>query len=400
MIQKRTDLFSNAFVLLFPFAVLWVPLGGEVLSLLVLLWWLVQGFMTGDFVRSTWQNDKARRILLALLTIIFIKIMSLAWSVAPDLTWRDIKKHLHLLMFIPFVILLKGINKEKRLNQAIVGALLAGAALAIPTWVLSGMPWSAYEYAGATGNSLIFGLIFTLWVIAYVMSLSRGIRWFDWFALAALFFLLFLNVKRSVPLVLLGGLILSGFALNRGKFNWTGWKIKTALAFALSGVLVIFYLRRAKWSLLIEETRSFFEVGSSGGSIDARLTMVGIAWNSWLQNPLLGSGAGSAREVISRSTYSQTVLGHFNHFHNIFLQWLSDVGIIGFTLSVGALWVIHRTITASDDGRFSGYWYRSWFHSLVPVTVLFGLANLSFGINLFHLVFVFVLALAVSGEDS
>lgn len=396
----RSERLAAAFLLSFPFAVLWVPLGGEVLSFLVLLWWLFQGFKTGDFVQSIWHNAQAKRILLALLAIIAVKVISLALSVAPDLTWRDIKKHLHLLMFIPFVIFLKGINNEKRLKQAIVGALLAGAALAIPKWVLSGMPWSGYEYAGATGNSLIFGLIFMLWVVAYVMSLSRGIRWFDWFALAALFLLLILNGKRSVPLVLLAGLVLSGFALNRRKFNWTGWRIKTALTFASLGVLVIFYLSKAKWSRLIEEARSFFEVGSSGGSIDVRLTMIGIAWDSWLQNPLLGSGAGSAREVISRSSYSQTILANSNHFHNIFLQWLSDVGIIGFALSIGALWVIHSTITSRKDGRFYDYWYHSWFYVLVPITVLFGLVNLSFGINIFHLVFVFVLALAVYGEDS
>ena len=143
-----SERFAAAFLLSFPLAVLSAPLGGEVLPLLVLLWWLFQGFKTDDFVQSIWHNSQAKRILLALLAIIAVKVISLAWSVEPGLSWRDFKKHLHLLMFIPFTILLRRLNnKEQCLKQALVCVFLAGVALALPSWVQSGMTLAGYDYA-------------------------------------------------------------------------------------------------------------------------------------------------------------------------------------------------------------------------------------------------------------
>lgn len=398
---NKSDKWVSAFVLLFPFVVLWVPLGGEVLSLMVLLWWLFKSFKTGDFILSIWRNNNTRRIFLSLLAIIFIKISSLVWSIDPDLSWRDVKKHLHLLMFIPFLFFLQGVNKEKLLKKALAGAFLAGGGLAIARWGQSGMPLSNFEYAGATGNSLVFGLILTLWAIAYVLSLSRGIHWFDWLVLGALLLLIIFNGKRSVPLITFMGLFFSGFYLYRGKCGISVWKRNFSVAMVLSCMVIIFYINRPNWVILLQQVKSFFEVGLTGGSIDSRLQLAGIAWGNWLDNPWLGSGAGTAHEVIARSAYSQTNLSHFNHFHNIFLQWLSDVGILGFALSVGAMSVIHCSISSVGDGvESSESWCRSWFMSLIPVTLLYGLANLSFGINLFHLVFAFVLALALSSKNS
>ena len=398
----RSERFAAAFLLSFPLAVLWVPLGGEVLSLLVLLWWLFQGFKTGDFVQSIWHNAQAKRILLALLAIIAVKVISLAWSVAPDLSLRDIKKHLHLLMFIPFTILLRRLNnKEQCLKQALVCAFLAGVALALPSWVQSGMTLSGYDYAGATPNSLIFGLILTLMVIPYLLSLYGGLRWFDWFVIAAVFLLLIFNGKRSVLLALSVGLLLSGFHLFRGRHFLTSWKKNVAVVLSVAALMTLFYLMRAKWVLLSQETQSYFELGLTGGSIDTRFALARVAWENWLQNPWLGSGAGTVREVVARSAFSQTNLSHYNHYHNLFLQWLSDFGLLGFASLLTALWVLHRAITgSSQSGQADSPWFESWFVSLIPLTICFGLTNLSFGINLFHLFFAFVLALAVSGPKS
>lgn len=153
--------------------------------------------------------------------------------------------------------------------------------------------------------------------------------------------------------------------------------------------------------LLSQEVQTFFEHGLKGGSIDTRLALVGVAWENWLQNPWLGSGAGTAREVVARSAFSQTNLSHYNHFHNLFLQWLSDLGLLGFALLLVALWVLHCAITRSRQSRqVESAWFDSWFVSVIPITICFGLTNLSFGISLFHLFFAFILALAVSGSKS
>jgi O-antigen ligase len=322
--------------------------------------------------------------------------------VAPDLSLRDIKKHLHLLMFIPFTILLRRLNnKEQCLKQALVCAFLAGVALALPSWVQSGMTLSGYDYAGATPNSLIFGLILTLMVIPYLLSLYGGLRWFDWFVIAAVFLLLIFNGKRSVLLALSVGLLLSGFHLFRGRHFLTSWKKNVAVVLSVAALMTLFYLMRAKWVLLSQETQSYFELGLTGGSIDTRFALACVAWENWLQNPWLGSGAGTVREVVARSAFSQTNLSHYNHYHNLFLQWLSDFGLLGFASLLTALWVLHRAITgSSQSGQADSPWFESWFVSLIPLTICFGLTNLSFGINLFHLFFAFVLALAVSGPKS
>ena len=398
----QSERFAAAFLLSFPFAVLWVPLGVEVLSFLVLLWWLFQGLKTGDFVQSIWHNAQAKRILLALLVIIAVKVFSLAWSVAPDLTWRDIKKHLHLLMFVPFTIFLQRVNnKEQRLKEAFVCAFLIGVLIALPRWVQSGMPLVGYEYAGATRNSLVFGLILTLMAISYVLSLSRGVRWFDWFVIAAVFMLLMFNGKRSVLFALSAGLLLSGFHLFSGRHFFTQWRKICTVVLVVVGLLLLMSLNRSKFLLMLQEVQSFYAVGLQGGSVDSRLMLARIAWENWLQNPWLGSGAGTAREVVDRSAFSQTNLSHYNHFHNLFLQWFSDLGLLGFSLFAAALWWLHRSITTQREGTNGDEsWYGSWLFSLIPITIFFGLTNLSFGISLFHLFLAFVLALAVSGKKS
>ena len=87
-----------------PALAMWVPVGAEAWLLLVLLA-MALAWLTGWRPQAGIWRKEQKTIAWALVAMVGIKALSLLWSIAPALTWHHVKLHLHLLLYIPLVVL-------------------------------------------------------------------------------------------------------------------------------------------------------------------------------------------------------------------------------------------------------------------------------------------------------
>jgi tetratricopeptide (TPR) repeat protein len=130
-----------------------------------------------------------------------------------------------------------------------------------------------------------------------------------------------------------------------------------ALVFLLVGVLAVSRGDPVAWAR--DGFREFTNPVSDAGGGPARLgdfssnsrwTWWEEAWEIWKENPLIGTGAGSfvtARKPFRANTTVAT------EPHNLALQFLSETGLVGFLLALGAgvgvAWAIVRSIRRLDE---------------------------------------------------
>ena len=383
-------------ILLLPALAMWVPLGAEAWLLLVLTGMVSAWVLGWRPVEKIWTPNH-KHIAYALAGIVGIKALSMFWSVAPQLTWHHTKLHLHLLLYVPLLVLFSQVPNAHQLffRKALPLAIVPGAVWALLAWWNKGFPLGGFDFEGATKNSLILAILLTyvLCNVLFEYMHTRAPINLLWVFLALV--IMAAGGKRSTILVTT---IVMLFALwvYASKVRWgshiqfrrsLGW-----LGLLIFSVCMLFvYLTRDKWLLAWTQTHQFFSKGYAGGSIDTRWELYSVAWEAFKQNVWLGKGAGTAREVIANSPHGQT-LRHFNHYHNLILQSLSDLGVLGVAVLVYCLHVIQTRANRLVSGLELDIQLTTYTHLLVAV--LYGLTNLSFGNILFHLTFVYLLAIS------
>ncbi len=383
-------------VLLMPALAMWVPVGAEAWLLLVLITMLTAWLLGWRPAEKIWTPNH-KQIAYALAGIVGIKALSMLWSVAPQLTWHHTKLHLHLLLYIPLLALFSKVSNAHQLffRKALPLAIVPGAVWALLAWWHKGFPLGGFEFEGATKNSLILAILLT-YVLCNVlfeyMHTRAPINLF-WAFLALVIMLA--GGKRSTILVttivMLFALWTYASKVSRGShiqfrknLGWMG------LSIFFVGMLFV-YVTRDKWLLAWTQTQQFFSKGYAGGSIDTRWELYSVAWEALKQNVWLGEGAGTAKAVIANSLHGQR-LGDFNHYHNLILQSLSDLGVLGFAVLVYCLHVIQTRVNRLVSKHELNIQLTAY--TLLLTAVLYGLTNLSFGNILFHLMFVYLLAIS------
>lgn len=381
-------------VIALPALAMWVPVGAEAWLLLVLLA-MALAWLTGWRPKAGIWGKEQKTIAWALVAMVSIKALSLLWSIAPALTLHHVKLHLHLLLYVPLLVLF-GQTKEVEktfFNKAIPFAIFPGALWAVWAWVQKGYPLGGFEFEGATKNSLILSLLLTYVGCNLLFALMKASSLYRWALLAMVLFIMMANGKRSTGLVIIVTFAVAWFFDRKDQLTTqskTGKNPKTFGMLFLGVLLMIILigLTWSKWMLAWQQTQQFFGAGYAGGSIDTRFELYRLAINAFTQKMFFGYGAGSAKAVIAQ-TSELAGLAHYNHYHQLILQWLADLGIVGFSVFAGALVAIQRSLNKvsihSSRLKLSAY-------TTVLIMVLFGITNLSFGNILAHIMFVYMLA--------
>lgn len=159
-------------------------------------------------------------------------------------------------------------------------------------------------------------------MLGLVASLLAGSR-VAWLALPALFLLLFYMVmrrlRRSQRLLLIGGAALLA-----------------ALLYAVPATGIA-----ERLATLWQELGALFD-GRVTGHLRMRLDLWGVAWNLFLDNPLLGAGLGSYGEAVAREVLAGKLPAaylDYQHPHSEVLGVLASRGLLGL-LALGLLFGI------------------------------------------------------------
>lgn len=382
-------------ILLLPALAMWVPVGAEAWLLLVLITMLTAWLLGWRPAEKIWTSNR-KHIAYALLGIVGIKALSMLWSVAPHLTWLHTKLHLHLLLYIPLLVLFSQVPNAHQLffRKALPLAIVPGAVWALAASWQKGFPLSGFEFEGATKNSLVLAILLTyvLCNVLFEYMHTRAPINLLWAFLALI--IMMAGGKRSTILVTMI-VVLFALWVNARKTH-KGHKVQAKRSlvmgylFLLAISMLFIFLTRDKWLLVWVQTHQFFTQGYSGGSIDTRWALYNVAWESMKQHMWLGTGAGTAKAVILESVHAKT-LRHYNHYHNILLQSLSDLGFLGAAVFFACLGVIQTKANKLVSG--CGLNIQLCAYTLLLTAVLYGLTNLSFGNILFHIFWVYLMVL-------
>ncbi|MBL9213150.1 MAG: O-antigen ligase family protein [Opitutaceae bacterium] len=232
-------------------------------------------------------------------------------------------------------------------------------------------------------------------------SAATGRIWWGWVT-AVLMFGLFLTFSRGAWLSLVLALI--AWPLLASKRTWP-----RRLAFAgavLGGVIVLTIFLHGSSPQARERLDRLV---SDGGELSRPILWRG-AWELWRAEPVLGTGAGSFNVLFERHRPAGFV-DEPQWAHNEYLNTLSDYGLVGLSLTLGAaIWVIVR---ARRRGMGPGASTVGRGIDSPAVRNGFGVGCLAFALQLgvdFHLklpalgmLFALVAALAVgrsSGEET
>jgi len=230
-------------------------------------------------------------------------LQALGWNGAPLWTPQEASD---LVPMLPFI------NRNHLAGYLAMGALVAiGLALAVlcrPSGRLDrpGIKRALTDRAWAAPRLLVLGVVIVLAVLGLLVSRSRG------GALAFLF----------------GALVLAGAKVLRGRI----W-IPLALVVALGiGVGIVGLAGPGQAGM---ETGSFSSKSGEASTV-VRLDLWAKTFRMFLDHPLTGTGLGTFQWGFA-SYQREGEWGKLDYAHNDYLQLLSETGLVGAVLLVGAL---------------------------------------------------------------
>ena len=204
-----------------------------------------------------------------------------------------------------------------------------------------GKVWSVLGNYIYLGNFSLFGIFLSLFL--YSRSTHWGLK-----ALAILsFFLSFQGIFLAASRGPFIGLIIGSFAL------WLIYFIKGStreryilggIFLAILGLLVLFYMRPSAWLLHHLPGWNVMSDVRFTGSIKTRILAWGVAWQSFLQRPLLGWG--NENFAYAYNLYFNPESFHigglyemsFDRAHNYYFDRLVEQGIGGLVLWLLVMW--------------------------------------------------------------
>jgi O-antigen ligase len=148
------------------------------------------------------------------------------------------------------------------------------------------------------------------------------------------------------------------------KLNW-----KTMV---LVGVFFTMTLMAVAYSNLAEKRLALLDYE---GGVTIRLRLYQIGWEKWKESPFIGNGPGTSRILIKAAGEKLIPEKGVEHFHNVLIDILAQVGIIGIAFYVSSFYLIIRQARFLRHTGSMGEDYRLFAISGIVLILLTGVPN-------------------------
>ncbi|MFA5778807.1 MAG: O-antigen ligase family protein [Elusimicrobiota bacterium] len=274
-----------------------------------------------------------------------------------------------------------------------------------PIWQQTVNPYSMKRCVSTFGNPVFISsflvIMIPLSIVLFISSKSNYSKFLYISLTITMVLALFATMARSSWLGLFASLIFIVFVFKEKIFTYKKW--------FLSVVLIIFLvmLIPTRWQnetkpfgfYVIDRAASIFTLEKSGPAAYQRFLIWLSAWDISKQNPVIGSGWGlfemlfpfyQQRYLIHPNLTQRT---HANNAHNVFLENLSQTGIIGLGIFLWLIFCIvkfgfHQIKNIKNDfqktvavGIFAGV-IGMLVDNIVNVTLYFVIPGFFFWMNL------------------
>lgn len=288
-------------------------------------------------------------------------MLALGGAVALTLLLSDIHPKLTLFQIIKsafaFAVLFMFINVNYRADVIprllrMIGLLplvsIAGGILVQLAHIehVNGGPWKVLPTEWTTGAMRLSGMNISPY-LAYFAFIAFFVNLYEWLdskknwllALAGVNFVIIVMTTTRTPIAAAMLLALSVLIFSGPRVLNLSTKLHIALAGALAlGTLLVFW-----WPTI--EARFFRVAGSYGISVTGRDLIWEYFINAFLQNPWFGRGLGTGAVLLIGELEMTTAA------HNEYLRLLTDIGIVGTAIFLGAIgWWIRSEIRFLDPG--------------------------------------------------
>ena len=306
-----------------------------------------------------WSDDKAYWLRLVQTRLPFL-VLPWAFANMPNISERQWKSVLYLLVwFIVGVCIAVGINFALHF-EAIIEGLGRGNPVPVPrshvrfslvlatTIIAGGWLWQQGFYLWRSWErKILAGAVVFLFVFIHVLSVRGGL-----FSLyLALLFLLVryvLQSKRWLAGVAVLGLMIGGLWIA----SETVPSLKTRIAYM-----------KYDWERFVKQDEGHLYSDAS------RWVSLRTGWSLWMENPVLGTGAGDLMDETERVTAElfPTYAQETRLPHNQFIFILASTGLLGLILSlIGFIWPV---FAGRKNALFMGFQVMAFASFLIECTL-------------------------------
>jgi len=298
---------------------------------LSILFWILALFLASifgtDFIRSFWCNYERMSCWFTLVhfAIYFLIVTSVFKS------WKEWKFLLYWSLLLSFFVGLTGLN-----------------------FLLSDKSIMKIGGGGTLGNQIylanfVLFFVFIAWYL-FRKEANKALKFFPILYMIIGVAIMFYNGKRGPFIGLLAGVFIA--ALLYSFFSKTR-KLKF-IGLGFIGVLVIcggliFGFRNSNFVSHLPAIGNLAKTSLTSGTAETRLIAWGVAWQAFKERPIFGWGVENFYYAFDKY-YNPKSLEHgyyetwFDRSHNIFMDYLSTTGVVGFlsylSIFVACFWVI------------------------------------------------------------
>jgi len=400
MLNKRIDFnkYIKYLIVAFAFALPISKAGTVLFSVLMVLLWLVEG----NF-KLKWKELKESKFIILLFSLIIFSCVSVLW--APDTMFaiEFMRKYWH---FLVIPVIYTSVNK-KNINPIIMGFLIGMLISEIVSYgiffeiihyknILPSNPTPFLDHMNY-GTYLAFASLLLLNKFFFEDNIRYKILYFMYFLLTTSS--LFLNGSRTGQVIFIGSIFIVGFLNIKNKFK--SFIFMTLLIFSIVSISYKVspnFNNRANQA--IQDVSMIIVNSDFSGSFGQRVSLWIAGSNIFKDNILLGTGIGNELNGFHYYANKYNFVHYKNmnldntgfiDFHNSFVQYAVQLGIIGLILFVGIFYTLWLN-------KFTSKQYRNLNIIFIIIFVLHSTVFYSF--HLMHPMVLFALFSALLSRIS
>lgn len=346
-LQNRIDnidfnKWTNYFFIAFAFA---IPISKALISLfsiLIIISWLFEGNFSKKF-----QIIKHDKLSLIFFFLIFFSIFSLLWS--PDLSYAIhfiAIKYWHFLV-IPIMLTSFDMKYIKHVLNAFLLSMfiseIVSYGIFFEIWTYNNVPaHDPSPFMNHTDYStfLSFALIIILSKLMTVTDLKWRVFYIFYFVTGLSN--LFINGGRTGQVTFLFTVTVMAIFYFRLSIKYV-----ITLFITLITVLTLAYSISPNFHTRVDQVQTditnMYVNNEYSGSLSIRIALWRIGSATFIDNPIIGTGIGG--ETLKIQEYSERFwfynLETFTDYHNTFIQYGVQLGIIGFLIPITVFYLLY-----------------------------------------------------------
>lgn len=373
-------LILNYFIVAYAFCLPISKAGISLFGGLLILFWLLEANYKEKFIAI-----KNNALVLSLVAFVGFSALAVFWSSDFLFALGYLKKYWHL-----FLVVVIYTSLDKKYISYVFSAFLAGMLISEITsygiffelWSKQGVsPHDPSPFLDHTSYSAL--LAFTTFILMYKIMLTTNIKWRIFYLVY--FFTavsnLFINGGRTGQVIFFVGIIIIGFYNIKCKFRAMFVTLLGALLFFI-GAYTISPVFKHRMDYTLSDMKKMIYEDDYRGSLSARIALWKIGVENFVSSPLIGTGIGdeakNSKEDITRYQLEgfMSTNGSFQYvdYHNAFVQYLVQLGIVGFFLFLAIFYSVIKL-------KIKSWVYSNLKLLFVVVYVLWSMVGLTLHLN-------------------